>query len=454
LIGGFLGKLPLYGALTLFIAPLVLVPFILVFQVALVGQLLMYAVLFGMVFTTIWLSNFLSAAIQAKLGDSPRGDDLAKGLGFLLAIATIIPMYGLMFFAPQLSAILGLNVFLVLPFTWPADLVSWSAILFNGIGLSTAQIQVLRGTLQLDLITTGALMGVFTLSSAVLALLTADRVFAYRLGARTERVTTVGRDNLVLRGIRRVSPGSFGTLVVASFKDLFRKAQNLSKIAYGMVLAVALPFILSAFAALEDKLEAAAYALSPEMLIFVGGMSMTIIGSITFVGTSFIESKDQLWIIQSAPKGVVRYVKARLACAFLAAIPLTILPMTLTSIITGASLALYVVMLVYGYVVQCSAIMFSTGVTTMNPNYENIKSPQHRMNLIVAMMVPQVAMMTPILVSIFGDIFNVSILGTVMLPVRILGPMLGFAIITAIPLVLLGGFTVLVGAKRLSRPDT
>jgi hypothetical protein len=90
----------------------------------------------------------------------------------------------------------------------------------------------------------------------------------------------------------------------------------------------------------------------------------------------------------------------------------------------------------------------------MNPNYENIKSPQHRMNLIVAMMVPQVAMMTPILASIFGDIFNVSILGTVMLPVRILGPMLGFAIITAIPLVLLGGFAVLVGAKRLSRPDT
>jgi hypothetical protein len=358
-----------------------------------------------------------------------------------------------MFFAPQLSAILGLNVFLVLPFTWPADLVSWSAILFNGIGLSAAQIQVLRGTLQLDVVTTGALMGVFTLFSAVLALLTADRVFAYRLGARTEKVTTVGRDNLVLRAIRRVSPGSFGTLVVVSFKDLFRKAQNLSKIAYGIVLAVVLPFILSAFAMMEDKLEAAAYALSPEMLVFIGGMGMTIIGSITSVGTSFIESKDQLWIIQTAPKGVVRYVKARLACVFLTAIPLTVLPTTLTTIITGSSLAFYVVMLLYGYVVQCSAIMFSTGVTTLNPNYENIKSPQHQMNLIVAMMVPQVAMLSPIFLTMFGDIFGLPFLETAMLPVRILGPTLGFAILTALPLLLLGGFTVFLGARRLSRPD-
>ncbi|MGD2072157.1 MAG: hypothetical protein PVG65_01540, partial [Candidatus Thorarchaeota archaeon] len=77
LVGTFLGKIPLYGLVTMIFAPIVISPFMMAFEVSLIGQALVYTILAVMVLVTIWLSNFITGIIQSKLGDSPRGNDLA-----------------------------------------------------------------------------------------------------------------------------------------------------------------------------------------------------------------------------------------------------------------------------------------------------------------------------------------------------------------------------------------
>jgi hypothetical protein len=72
LVGSFLGKLPVNGLLVLFMAPILLAPFVSALQVSLIGQILMYSEILIVTLSTIWVSNLLSVAIQSKLGESPH----------------------------------------------------------------------------------------------------------------------------------------------------------------------------------------------------------------------------------------------------------------------------------------------------------------------------------------------------------------------------------------------
>ena len=84
LIGTFLAKIPLYGLMVLAFAPVLITPFMLAFKVTLLGQVLVYATIAVMVLSTVWLSNLITAVIQARLGDSPRGNDIAKAVSILV----------------------------------------------------------------------------------------------------------------------------------------------------------------------------------------------------------------------------------------------------------------------------------------------------------------------------------------------------------------------------------
>ncbi len=189
--GTFLGKIPLYGLIVIFLAPLLITPLVLAFEVNIIGQVLIYGVITLMSLGTIWLSNFITSIIQARLGDSSRGNDIAKALSMVVAIIVVIPMYALMFFLPAMSEMMGMDAFLILPSTWFADTMSWLAITFNDVGLTGTQVIGFGSILQLDMFSSIGLMGVFVLSTIVLALGLADRVFTIDAGARTEIVTTV-----------------------------------------------------------------------------------------------------------------------------------------------------------------------------------------------------------------------------------------------------------------------
>jgi hypothetical protein len=448
LTGTFVGKIPMYGLIVMVFAPVLISPFMLAFEVSLLGQALVYIVIALMVMSTIWLANFITAIVQARLGDSSRGNDIAKALSVVIALIVIVPMYGLMFFLPQLSEVLGLNAFLVMPFTWPADLVSWIAITFNGIGLTGSQIMGFGAILQLDMLTSAILMAAFGLAFVPIAITAADRVFTISAGVRTETVTTVGRENIFLRGVRRVAKGPFGALTVVSLKDYGRKAQNLSKIFYGVVLAIIFPVIMQQMSFMEgEAIEVS--TLLPMITIMVG-----VVGVFPFAGTGFLESKDQLWIIRSAPKGASRFMRARIATGFMMAIPLSLAPTIAMAFMFNLTPLMTLQMFVAAFIVVCGAVMVSMGVTAMNPNYEDTKSSAHQTVLMTSMMLTQFTLIGPLFAVIFLDIGlginlfrileNLFGLDGFMLVEMMLGPA---------ALLLVGGLMLYLGTRSLGKVE-
>ncbi|NHI83964.1 MAG: hypothetical protein EAX81_06655 [Candidatus Thorarchaeota archaeon] len=395
LAGTFLGKMPLYGLIVILVAPVLISPFMAAFEVPLLGQMLVYASLAFMVISTLWLANFLTSIIQARLGDSSRGNDIAKALSFVIALVVIIPMYGLMFFMPQLSELLGMDAFLIMPFTWPADLVSWIAITFNGIGLTGGQIIGFASILKFDIIQSAILTVTFGFLWVPIAIAAADRIFTIGAGARTESVTTVGRDNIILRGIRRVAKGPFGALTIVSLKDFGRKAQNLSKIFYGVVLAIILPIIIRQMSIIEGEIFVVDEIL-PMISIMIG-----IVGVFPFAGTGFLESKDQLWIIRSAPKGASRFMRARLATGFLMAVPLSGAPTIAMIIMFALPPLLAAQIFISAYIVVCGAVMIAMGATAQNPDYEDTKSPAHQTVLMTSMLLTEFTLLGPLFLDLF-----------------------------------------------------
>jgi hypothetical protein len=394
LAGTFFGTIPLYSIVTLFLAPILVSPFLIAFEVSLLGTAFIYGTLILTVVTALWLSNFITSAIQSRLGESPRGNDIAKALSLIIAIVALVPMYGIMYAAPMISEILGMNIFLLLPFTWSADLISWLAIAFNGVALTPAQIHAFSSVLQLDLAASVALVSTFSFVVFIGTIMGAGRIFTIAAGSRTEVVTTVGSENIFVRNIRRIGSPSFGSLLAVNTKDYFRKAQNLSKMFYGLVLAILLPTMMVLFTDSEMDLQ---------LLLISFGMMFGIVGGFPQVGTGFLESKNQLWILQSAPNGASRYVHARVVMAVVMDLILTAIPVSVLSLLLALSLREISVLVVYGLIMGIGSSMVAIGVTAKNPDYEDTKSAAHQMNVMTTVMIP--------LFAIVGSLFLLILLG-------------------------------------------
>ncbi|MFW9801393.1 MAG: hypothetical protein ACFFFC_01995 [Candidatus Thorarchaeota archaeon] len=436
LIGMFVGKLPSYGILVLILAPVLISPFAIVYQVTLIGQALMYGVLYITALATLWFSNVISTAIQAKLGESSRGNDIAKALSMVVAAIIIVPMYGIMYFAGPLAEVMGMDVFLILPSTWGADLVTWTAIYFNGIGLSQSTILAFESILHFGPAIDFLLMVAFSIFMLGIGFAASDRLFTIQAGARTEVVTTVGRDNLFLRGIKSVISGSFGVLVVTSLKDFGRKAQNLSRLGYGIFLSILLPFIMN-FSGLGGVVGDPLFV--PMMATLITGMMLSILGGVAFGGIGFLDSKDQLWILKGSPNGAFKFVRARVVSHILFAIPIALISTTAVTVILVLDVVVFLAMLVYVYSMLCGAILIATGITANNPAYEDVKSSAFMINTGLTVIIIMLS-------SIFTMIWGVIIMITERnIPMGLL--------VNTVPLLLVGAIVVFVGAKRLSIPE-
>lgn len=443
--GTFLGKVPLFGLIVIFLAPVIVAPLAIAFEVNILGQALIYGVLTVMALGTIWFSNFITSAVQARLGDSSRANDIAKGLAMVIAIIVIIPMYGLMFFLPAMSEIMGMNAFLVLPSTWFADLISWLAVVFNGVGLTGSQVLGFAGVLQMDMLFSSVLAFGFVLVTIGLAIGSADRVFTIEAGVRTEVVTTVGKENIVLRGIRKLIPGPFGSLMVTNFKDFLRKAQNLSKIGYGLVLAIIMPIIM-----MSMDIE---YLQFSELFIMLIVM-MSLIGSIPFAGTGFLESKDQLWIIQGAPYGASRFVKSRIVSQAMIGLVLAAAPSVILYFILEMTVLEFFILLGLGYVAVIGGMLMATGVTARNPNYEDTKSPAHQANVITSVLLAEFSIMGALFMDIFLSIgLHIDFFGIMESIFGAGNMMIGLAASGLVVQWVIACTLVWSGIRHLSRPE-
>jgi hypothetical protein len=448
MIGTFLAKIPAYGLATLFLAPLLVSPFAIAYNVSLVGQALMYLTIFLIALSTLWFANFLITAIQARLGDSPRGNDLAKALGIVLGIVIIIPMYGLIYAAPTLSQILGADVFLLLPFTWGADLLTWITISFNGVGLTQPVLADFAAQLTLGAFSDLLLLSVFSLAITVLAFGSAGRLFRIGAGARTEKIVTVKGNGPFLRLIERISPGSFGILLTTSIKDFMRKAQNVSMLAYSIVLSVLVPFFLNLggfSAGGSGSVDGEFLTLFIMPVIF--GWMLAIMGGMTFGGIAFLDSQDQLWVIKTPPNGAARFVKARVVESFLMALILVTIPSITLLLLMNYGPIETVLFWIVGYASVCGAAMVGIGVSAINPMYDDTQSAAFKTGRIITIFIVMGATFLWFFISIFSIFpafgtpdFN----NPFTLPI--------FLAVVVTPLPLAGLLTAYIGARRLGRP--
>ncbi len=436
LMGTFMGKIPVYGLLTLFLAPILITPFAIVFQISMIGQALIYGVIFLVALSTLMLSTVICTAIQAKLGESPKGNDIAKALSVALGAVFIIPMYGLMYFSENLANILGMDVFLLFPFTWGADLITWSIINFNGLNLPTATISGFEKVLGFPALIDGFLLGIFAISVVGIGLSAADRLFNFGGGGRAS-VKTVGPDNFLLQILRRIIPGPFGVLVVTSIKDFSRKMQNLSQLGLGLIMALLLPIMQKTLFARNSGNEDVPFFL----ILMMVSLIMGIFSGMVFGGIGFLESQDQLWIIKSAPKGVHKFVKARLTESFLFSIPLVVIPVIGTFFTMNLGSGELLLLLANTYAIVCAGILVSTGITALNPNYEDTKSSAFTTNKMASMMIIS---FTPQGILFASLIFRATWL---------LDNIIYFALVNSIPLLSIGIILIFIGTRHLSKPD-
>ena len=161
------------------------------------------------------------------------------------------------------------------------------------------------------------------------------------------------------------------------------------------------------------------------------------ISAMTFGGTGFLDSKNQLWMLKSAPQGVERFVKARIVESLLFGLPMTIIASIIIMYTVALGTLEFLLILATTSIAMTGATLVSTGVTTNNPYYEDTQSKSFKDNTGIMMSIVMFSMVVVVPFSIVPIFRNFCIL----------------AFIPASLLLLVGLILVKIGTNRMARPD-
>jgi hypothetical protein len=410
LFGTFVGRIPVYGIFVIALGPIAVAPFVYVYNVSIVGQLLMYLVIFVFAIVTIWLSTVFSTAIHAKIGASPRGDDIGKALSWALVPLVALPAMGSMYWMNSIVSLLSLDVSMILPSTWSADILTWIAMYAGSLRPSSIMNLELYW-FAVSPIVDMLLLGTFSVVVLFLGFKSADRLFAYGASPGSQKVARAGPDNLFTRGIRRVFGARFGTIVATSFKDYSRKLQNIAKLSYGLFLAFLVPLLIAfgPFAAvINDPM------FVPVMTSLMMGLMLGIFSGVIFGGVGLLDSQDQLWILKSAPQGVPKFIVARVLSYMMVGIPYALIPAVFAGFLLNLALDEILLVCVFVYSIVLGGIFVGVGVTAANPSYQDTSSGAFIINQIVTIVVLMVCVMISIvqgvLIAIHQGLFGAALI--------------------------------------------
>ncbi|MFW9964414.1 MAG: hypothetical protein ACFFCX_12660 [Candidatus Sifarchaeia archaeon] len=420
LFGTFVGKIPVYGIFVIALGPIAVAPFVYAYNVSIIGQLLMYLVIFLFAIVTIWLSTVFSTAIHAKIGSSPRGDDIGKALSWALVPLVALPAMGSMYWMNSIVSLLNLDVSMILPSTWSADILTWIAMYTSSLRPSSI--------LNLELywfavspIVDMLLLGIFSVVVLFLGFKSADRLFAYGASPGSHKVARAGSDNLFIRGIRKVFGGRFGTIIATSFKDYARKLQNIAKLSYGLFLAILVPLLIG-FGPFSTMVNDPIFV--PVMTSLMIGMMLGIFSGIIFGGVGLLDSRDQLWILKSAPGGVTKFIVARVISYMMIGIPYALFPAIFTGLLLNFAIADILLVCTFVYSIVMCGIFVGVGITAMNPSYEDTSSGAFVINQIGTIIVMSICVIASIIPGILIAI-NQGLFGYALTIASIPSPIVG-----------------------------
>ncbi|MBU7004740.1 MAG: hypothetical protein HXS50_04185, partial [Theionarchaea archaeon] len=348
LLGEFVGVMPFYAIAVVIFAGIftaLLDPI----GIGIIQTFIIVGVFVFTFFSALWIGTLVAALLRSKLGQSERGKDIGKALGFVLALPVVGIMYAMMGggFVESLSdpgtsgAVTG--ILGVLPSSWGAKVVIDFASNPEAISLDT--------------LTRFGGVVVFFVASMWLGFKLADRAYTLETGGFSG--STAGKDGLLYNTIRSLGGGgAFGTLLVSITKDYGRRLQNLSRVAYIVGLMVLINVFL---VRPSEPFEALimAQALFAMLAAFV-------------VGEVTIRGKEALFIYRKAPSGESRLIWARIVQGWMITVPVC------AAIIAGqmAIIPNTNIMTILGYVgiiisVSAAYVVFSLGLFLTIPAFSD-----------------------------------------------------------------------------------
>ncbi len=426
LFGSYLGKVPVYGLITLVLSSVIVAPFVYAYNVSIIGQLLMYAILILFGITTIWISNVVGTALHAKIGQSPRGDDIAKALSWAMVPIMFLPSMSAIYWTESIVSLMGLEISMLLPSTWVADLLTWISISESSL-LPSSIANIQNYWIQISPVISLALICGFVFAVYVIGFRSADSLFTMEAGFGSNKVTTVGRENIGIRGVRRIFGSNFGIIVATSLKDYTRKLQNVAKISYAIFLSLMIPLLLST-GPMTNVIDDPIFI--PVMSCLSIGMMLGIFGGIVFGGIGLLDSQDQLWILKGSPAGIPRFIAARVLSYMMLASIIALLPSVFTGILLQFTLSTIVLMFVFVYTIVVSGIFIGVGITAFNPSYDDTSSSAFTINTVATILITMISLMAGLIPGVLTAITQGSIAPALTIAV-IPAPIIGLIILIA-----------------------
>jgi hypothetical protein len=143
-------------------------------------------------------------------------------------------------------------------------------------------------------------------------------------------------------------------------------------------------------------------------------MMLGIFAGIIFGGVGLLDSRDQLWILKSAPRGVPKFLLARVLSYMMIGIPYAFLPSIFTGVILNLSLADILLVCLFVYSIVVGGIFVGVGVTASNPSYEDTSSGAFVINqfatIITLLICVMVSIILGVLIAINQGVFGLALI--------------------------------------------
>ena len=170
--------------------------------------------------------------------------------------------------------------------------------------------------------------------------------------------------------MRALGGGGSGVLLVTTFKDYIRKAENISKLVYICALQAMMMFFTN-----RDEGPGHVSELIP---IISAVMASFVVGEIV------IQGKNNLFIYRKAPGGIVKLIKARLIHGGLIVAGFTgLMTISLGMLFTQIALDKLLAQSLSNAVFSISGVLLSLGLFLTNPAFNN-KSQSYSLNVLLA----------------------------------------------------------------------
>ncbi len=407
-LGEYLGRVPIYTWGIMFIVPLITGLLQKLFAITPLDVFIITLLIILLIGIAAWIGSIITGFVVKKAMHSARGKDIGKAFTFIIAIIFVVSFYIFTFLSQDVIANPAFRVWMqILPSSWFGNIV-------NSIIGAPLVLSWFNSAMSLLFIVA------FSLIIFVGGYRLAPHFYSMDIGGAQVQVSIIG-ENAFFHFLRRIMPQSWATLVVTNLKNYLRRKENISKLAYAVVITVM--FVIIQFVTNQD-MGGSSIITSMFPLLFTPWMFALLLG--TVLGSYiFVHSKDVLWIYKQSPRGIRSLVQGNLIAMVTLSVPLAIgisiflIIATQLDLIQGMSFILGLLLNTVG------ALAMTLGIGSLNPAFKE-KSGKMAINTLMFMglqMFLFISLTTWFFTSLgsLGDITSSLILNTLIMSLLELG---------------------------------